>query len=680
MPVDTFARSLANRANQASVCAAKTLAAATATSLPTDAGYLRTAGFATPGDHGGALYKRAGTQPTHAGKFQSADGAWWEIAEPIVTPQMFGATTTGDATAAMQAWLDFCYNGGSILAQAYLPSNCTFTVSDPNGDGYCLLLYDGVNFFGGSAFTSVIQTSAPNVTILRRVRTGTARQGFLRDFCLDGTNVARSCLELFGSSYDASGGTIRCLNALRPLVLDAVQNFTLRGCVVQNAGQWAYSILNGAGTVELDNCYARYGRFGHVLIDNDPAYEGYQLGPAGGPNPLAYATPTAISVRGGVYEDESPSATGQIKASIRVNTGSRVLIYGNATLAVPGAGSEALLDDGRFSLGATQASSTSFTVPGADVTAYFSVGRRVLLIDAAASHYAMPYGSAEYLSSTTFRVAGNRTAVFVAGTQIRLVRANGLAVSASVSSSTFSTNTTVTVSTPVVPADMISAQVGLAYGIVASTSFATNTTVTLTMDSGWTVPAGLANVEIGRSDDAATAFWYPIVSGTHLRDVTLASSGTVTFANSAVRSGAFQAIYDGVTLSGLGGDWFEISQQASVVKPFGSLAGGKLRTRHVKGLFSGFGQISYVANQTANLGTFEAPGHASAMTYSTAGGAWRYIDNTGTWRILPLVSSGTAAPTFNASHVGQQFIDSTNAKMYVAYRTGTGATDWMLLN
>lgn len=39
--------------------------------------YLRTAGYYTPGDNGGALYKRVASEPQHAGKVQSEDGAWW---------------------------------------------------------------------------------------------------------------------------------------------------------------------------------------------------------------------------------------------------------------------------------------------------------------------------------------------------------------------------------------------------------------------------------------------------------------------------------------------------------------------------------------------------------------------------------------------------------------------------
>src|SRR5690606_20667332 len=42
---------------------------------------FRTNGFAIVGDGGAALYKRVASEPTHAGKVMSADGAWWELAE-----------------------------------------------------------------------------------------------------------------------------------------------------------------------------------------------------------------------------------------------------------------------------------------------------------------------------------------------------------------------------------------------------------------------------------------------------------------------------------------------------------------------------------------------------------------------------------------------------------------------
>lgn len=56
-----------------------------------DAGlnFLRIAGRAAVGDFGGGLYKKAVSEPSHEGKLQSNDGAWWELAEVLVTPNMF---------------------------------------------------------------------------------------------------------------------------------------------------------------------------------------------------------------------------------------------------------------------------------------------------------------------------------------------------------------------------------------------------------------------------------------------------------------------------------------------------------------------------------------------------------------------------------------------------------------
>jgi len=70
--------------------------------------FVQTAGYSIVGDGGAALYKRVSTEPTHAGKFQSADGAWWEIADRVLRPEMFGIKGDGsDETALLQGMFDF---------------------------------------------------------------------------------------------------------------------------------------------------------------------------------------------------------------------------------------------------------------------------------------------------------------------------------------------------------------------------------------------------------------------------------------------------------------------------------------------------------------------------------------------------------------------------------------------
>jgi hypothetical protein len=57
--------------------------------------FLRTEGYAAPGDGGGALYKRVVSEPAHPGKLQTDDGSWWKIAERVLSPRMLGALGTG---------------------------------------------------------------------------------------------------------------------------------------------------------------------------------------------------------------------------------------------------------------------------------------------------------------------------------------------------------------------------------------------------------------------------------------------------------------------------------------------------------------------------------------------------------------------------------------------------------
>lgn len=76
---------------------------------------VRTGGFFAAGDGGGALYKRSPVEPDHEGKFQSADGAWWEIApDEKGSPAQLGAASLDgltDISASMQNWMDWTVGG-----------------------------------------------------------------------------------------------------------------------------------------------------------------------------------------------------------------------------------------------------------------------------------------------------------------------------------------------------------------------------------------------------------------------------------------------------------------------------------------------------------------------------------------------------------------------------------------
>ncbi len=133
---------------------------------------IRTGGFFAAGDGGGALYKRSPVEPSHDGKFQSADGAWWEIADRTITPQMFGAVGSGDHAEALQRFFDYlkvsrvpfaemsgAFNSSQPLvldllggATEYLHFNCTIQAQGAN-EGFLLR----VNRAIGTVFTGKLE-------------------------------------------------------------------------------------------------------------------------------------------------------------------------------------------------------------------------------------------------------------------------------------------------------------------------------------------------------------------------------------------------------------------------------------------------------------------------------------------------------------------------------------------
>ena len=105
-------------------------AALEAANVPAAVVGLRLLGHSVAGDGGGALYKRVPSEPSHPGKIQSADGAWWEIAETLVNARQFGATGSGsgnDATA-LQTMFDYMEAKGM---RGRLPgSSCHSSIPD----------------------------------------------------------------------------------------------------------------------------------------------------------------------------------------------------------------------------------------------------------------------------------------------------------------------------------------------------------------------------------------------------------------------------------------------------------------------------------------------------------------------------------------------------------------------
>jgi hypothetical protein len=81
-----------------------------AANIPSSVTFVRTAGYTSVGDGGHALYERVGSQPSHAGKLQTADGGWWEIADNELEPRQFGVIywSSTDQSTEAQNFISTC--------------------------------------------------------------------------------------------------------------------------------------------------------------------------------------------------------------------------------------------------------------------------------------------------------------------------------------------------------------------------------------------------------------------------------------------------------------------------------------------------------------------------------------------------------------------------------------------
>jgi hypothetical protein len=193
-----------------------TVADATATTIPSSVDAIQTAGYTTAGDGGGsietnAVYARIGSEPSHEGKIQSADGAWWELTGHLVNIKQFGAVPTTvdkdtdpDQTPAINNCIAYCNSKGcnfDIPAGSYgLDSALTEIsafirirgVQGANGQSALYKRYTEASsvrgilslgaygaeisdlFFwaksgssGGSAISAILPNNEPNIGVLR---------------------------------------------------------------------------------------------------------------------------------------------------------------------------------------------------------------------------------------------------------------------------------------------------------------------------------------------------------------------------------------------------------------------------------------------------------------------------------------------------------------------------------
>lgn len=112
-----------------------TIALAQAYNPATAPTYIWVAGYSSAGDGGAALYKKVGAEPSHTGKFQIAEGSWYELKEYPLSAAMFGAHPTATAstnTAAINNAINMANaRGGGEVVIPYIENSgsCIYQVS-----------------------------------------------------------------------------------------------------------------------------------------------------------------------------------------------------------------------------------------------------------------------------------------------------------------------------------------------------------------------------------------------------------------------------------------------------------------------------------------------------------------------------------------------------------------------
>lgn len=172
--------------------------------IPGTVSVIQTGGYSTPGDGGGAEYKRVVAEPAHDGKVQSLDGAWFEyvMGDNGINVKAFGAKgdrSTPD-TAAISSAIAYA---NTIQPIGEVATNQRVSIWHPDG-GYYIdgaltsIVKSGVYITGSEGSMWLIANSFTG-TVLTWLRTGGAP-----DYTLVGGGASIGCVEYVGGLPNAS--------------------------------------------------------------------------------------------------------------------------------------------------------------------------------------------------------------------------------------------------------------------------------------------------------------------------------------------------------------------------------------------------------------------------------------------------------------------------------------------
>lgn len=217
-----------------------TLALATAATIAAPIAYLRIAGFYTAGDGGAALYRRVVSLAAGVFGFQSVDGAWWQLAENVVSVLMTGAKGDGgtDDAAAIQIAVTSAYALGRVVL---FPEKIAYRITST------INITQAVSLRGGVINASPTLYPDPSVTAIRADMTAPVD---LRDFSIIyPTAAAAGTAAIVLTSATLYNGLSRISNIMIGNAFDGIETIAaalwiIEKCYFSNIGRIGILVQN----------------------------------------------------------------------------------------------------------------------------------------------------------------------------------------------------------------------------------------------------------------------------------------------------------------------------------------------------------------------------------------------------------------------------------------------------
>ncbi len=243
-------------------------------------------GYAAPGDGGGpVVYTKLGGAPgtVYAGQVQTADGAWWQIAEAAEYPiEAFGALSTqSNCQPGCQGAIDFLWNvyGGGVLRfgpHRYIINTDTanFAAFQINGVSNVSFLGSGVGAtvlapYGASDFFSMFGTSSAAITGLRIADMTIDASAMTAEWAISASYTFWCPIIENVDIYDSPGG-IQFYNTNTPYV----NNVLLQGVKAGGIGIYWHASSDGSyqsPALQLNNIVINctYSGANGILLDGN---------------------------------------------------------------------------------------------------------------------------------------------------------------------------------------------------------------------------------------------------------------------------------------------------------------------------------------------------------------------------------------------------------------------------